>query len=108
MFRQVSCVVHHCGLGTTAAVIKAGIPSIPVPYIVDQFNWAKRIHSLRIAIKTIPRKQLTEEKLAKAITEALGNKGLRNNATKLAGKIQKENGRKRAVEAIEHSIRADK
>ena len=101
LFDYCSCVVHHCGLGTTAEVLKAGLPSIPVPYMIDQFAWAERIHSLGAAPRPIPRKELTVEKLSKAITEALDNPVIRENAQELGLKIREEDGLKSAVRAIE-------
>lgn len=104
LFGHVSCVVHHCGLGTTAEVLKAGLPSIPVPHMIDQFAWADRIHSLGVATDPIPRKELTVEKLSKAITEALENTKMQDNALKLGQKIRKEKGLKNAVIAIQSAI----
>ena len=101
LFDHVSCVIHHCGLGTTAEVLKAGLPSIPVPFMVDQYAWAERIHSLGVATHPIPRKKLTGEKLSKAITEIRDNSLIRENAKNLGRKIRKENGLKNAISAIE-------
>jgi sterol 3beta-glucosyltransferase len=100
LFNYCSCVVHHCGLGTTAEVLKAGLPSIPVPYMIDQFAWAERIHSLGVATRPISRNELTPEKLSKAITESLNNPVIRENADKIGLKIGEENGLKSAVRAI--------
>ncbi|MFC1938935.1 glycosyltransferase [Chloroflexota bacterium] len=108
MFSKVSCVVHHCGLGTTAEVLKAGIPSVPVPHIIDQFRWAKRVYSLGVATRPIPRKQLTTGTLSQAITQALENREFRKNTYKLAKKLQKEDGLQSAVEAIEHIIQSNR
>lgn len=104
LFNHVSCVVHHCGLGTTAQVLKAGLPSIPVPYMIDQFAWAERIHSLGVATHPIPRKELTVEKLSKAITETLDDSAIRENAENLALKIRKEDGLNSSVRAIKSVI----
>jgi len=104
LFDHISCVIHHCGLGTTAEVLKAGLPSIPVPHMIDQFAWADRIHSLGVATDPIPRKELTVEKLSKAITEALENSRMKENAKKLGQKIRKEKGLKNAVMAIEWAV----
>lgn len=98
---HVWCVIHHCGLGTTAEVLKAGLPSIPVPYMVDQFDWAERIHALGVATHPIPRKKLTPTKLAKKITEIQENSEIRMNAKNLGYKIRPENGLKNAISAIE-------
>lgn len=35
LFEQVSCVVHHGGVGTTAAGIKTGKPTLVVPFFGD-------------------------------------------------------------------------
>lgn len=104
IFDYCSCVVHHCGLGTTAEVLKAGLPSIPVPYMIDQFAWAERIHSLDVATQPIPRKELSTEKLSKAITQGLENKEMKENAKNLGHKIREENGLTSAVKAIESII----
>ena len=104
LFDHVSCVVHHCGLGTTAEVLKAGLPSIPVPHMIDQFAWADRIHSLGVATDPIPRKELTVEKLSMVIAEALENPRMKENAKKLGQKIRNEKGLKNAVRAIESAI----
>lgn len=101
LLSHVSCVVHHCGLGTTAEVLKEGLPSIPVPYMIDQFAWAERIHSLGVATHPMPRKELSVEKLSKAITEGLENSLIKENAKNLGYEIRKEKGLKSAVMAIE-------
>lgn len=36
LFKQVSCVVHHGGAGTTAAGIACGSPTVIVPFFGDQ------------------------------------------------------------------------
>ena len=107
MFSQVSCVIHHCGLGTTAAVLRAGIPSIPVPYLIDQFAWARRINSIGVAVPPVPRKQLTSEKLAQAIARTCADSELRANATELAQRLRQEDGLRRTVEAIERAMRGN-
>ena len=101
IMKQVSCVIHHCGMGTTAEVLKSGIPSIPVPHMIDQFAWAKRIHSIGVATKPISRKELTAQSLATAITETVSNAQLKTKAKDVSQKINNENGIADAVKAIE-------
>jgi UDP:flavonoid glycosyltransferase YjiC (YdhE family) len=31
----MAAVVHHCRAGTTAATLRAGVPSVPVPVFAD-------------------------------------------------------------------------
>jgi len=49
LFPRVSVVVHHAGAGTTASALKAGIPSIPVPFFSDQPFWARRLQWAKVS-----------------------------------------------------------
>ena len=46
LFPQMVAVVHHGGAGTTGASLKAGVPSIVVPFFVDQSFWGQRDNEL--------------------------------------------------------------
>jgi sterol 3beta-glucosyltransferase len=91
LFPRMAAVVHHGGAGTTAAGLRAGVPSIIIPSGTDQFAWGRRVYELGVGAKPIPRKQLTAEKLAEAIQFAL-MKDVRDRAKELGAKIQSENG----------------
>ncbi len=91
LFPRMAAVVHHGGAGTTAAGLRAGVPSIIIPSGTDQFAWGRRVHELGVGAKPIPRKQLTAEKLAAALQVAL-TKDVRDRARELGAKIQSENG----------------
>ena len=32
-------VIHHCGFGTAAMAMACGIPSVPVPHVLDQMGF---------------------------------------------------------------------
>lgn len=87
-------------MGTTAEVLKAGVPSIPIPHVVDQFAWAKRIYSMGTASNPIPRKKLTAGLLAKAILGILQNEGIKTKAGEIALCINGENGLEKAIQEI--------
>lgn len=99
LFPQMSAVVHHGGAGTTAAGLRAGIPSIIIPHANDQFAWGKRVYELGVGCKPIPRKKLTAEKLSAAINYALAEK-VRVAAKALSKKIQQEKGTAIAAKLI--------
>src|SRR5258708_9892738 len=42
LFPRVAAAVHHGGAGTTAAALRAGVPSVVVPFFADQPFWAWR------------------------------------------------------------------
>ena len=43
LFPQVAAVAHHCGAGTAAAALRAGVPTIAIPGLGDQPFWARRL-----------------------------------------------------------------
>jgi UDP:flavonoid glycosyltransferase YjiC (YdhE family) len=97
---QTAAVVHHGGAGTTAAGIRAGVPSILIPLGADQRLWAFRVEQLGVGPKAIPRAKLTAEKLAAAIQEAVTDEGIHQRASELGNKIGEEDGVKKAVELV--------
>ena len=97
LFPHVSAVIHHGGASTVAAGLRAGVPSIVVPFFGDQPFWGQRIADLGVGTKPIPRKKLTAENLASAIREVITNQKMRQRAEKLGKQIQAENGIKSAV-----------
>jgi sterol 3beta-glucosyltransferase len=100
LFPRVSAVVHHGGASTTAAGLKAGIPSIIIPFFGDQPFWGQRVAELGVGPIPIPRKKLTTEKLAAAIREVITNEDMRQRAAKLGKQIQAENGIESAVNIL--------
>jgi len=96
LFPQMSAVIHHGGAATTAAGLKAGIPSIIIPHDNDQFAWGRRVFELGVGAKPIPRKTLTAERLSEAIQFALSEKVI-NAAHELGHKIQGERGAENAA-----------
>lgn len=100
LFPKVAAVVHHGGAGTTAAGLRAGVPSIVIPFFGDQPFWGERVASLGVGPKPIPRKQLTAEKLANAIQTVVTDREMRQRAATLGKKIQAENGIGNAVAVI--------
>ncbi len=101
LFPRVAAVVHHCGAGTTAAGLRAGVPTVPVPFFGDQIFWARRLYELGTATRPIPRKRLTANTLAQAITIAVSNKEIQARAAALGKRIRAEDGVTRAVEIAE-------
>lgn len=99
LFPNVSAVVHHGGAGTTAAGLRAGVPSVVVPHAVDQFAWGRRVSELGVGPKPVPRKKLSVEGLAEAVTQALQQE-TRHKASVLGEKIRRENGAEAAAKII--------
>ena len=91
LFKHVSCVVHHGGAGTTAAGIALGRPTVVVPFFGDQPFWGAMIARAGAGPSPLPSKQLTADKLAAAILEALRPATLRR-AKEVGARIGSEKG----------------
>lgn len=100
LFPRMAAVVHHGGAGTTAAGLRAGIPSIIVPFMGDQPFWGRRVAELGVGPAPISRKDLTARQLADAVTRAVGESRMRQEAATLGQKIRDEDGVKTAVALI--------
>ena len=102
LFPRVSAVIHHGGASTVAAGLRAGVPSIVIPFFGDQPFWGQRIADLGVGTKPIPRKKLTAERLANAIQQVMINEDMRRRAAKLGKQIQTEDGIVASIEIIGH------
>lgn len=101
LFARVAVVVHHGGAGTTAAGLRAGVPSILIPFFADQPFWGQRVAALGVGPQPIPRKKLSVDLLSQAITKAVTDQGMRQKAAKLGEKIRAEDGVAQAVRVIQ-------
>jgi sterol 3beta-glucosyltransferase len=106
LFEHVSAVVHHGGAGTTAAGLRAGKPTVIVPFMGDQFFWGDRVAALGVGTEPIPQKALTADALAKAIRTAVSDTGMQQRAAELGAKLRAEDGVGHAVSFIERQVQS--
>jgi UDP:flavonoid glycosyltransferase YjiC (YdhE family) len=100
LFPRMAAVVHHGGAGTTAAGLRAGVPSVIAAFFADQPYWGRRVHALGVGPKPILRKELTPQRLAEAIAQAVTEREMQRRASALGEKIRSEDGVARAVERV--------
>lgn len=102
LFQQGKFVIHHCGFGTSAATMIWGIPSIPIPHVLDQMGFAAQLYDKNVATKPIKAKDLSEQTIIDAIKEMNDTyEEKRENALMLSQKIKAEDGVAEAVRLIE-------
>jgi sterol 3beta-glucosyltransferase len=104
LFTRMAAVVHHGGAGTTGAGLRAGVPSVIVPFFGDQPFWGRRVADLGVGPRPIPRKKLTTERLAHAIRQSVSDQGMRRRAAELGTRIRAEDGVSSAVKVIEAAV----
>ena len=103
LFPKMAAVLHHCGAGTTAAVIRAGIPHIPLPLMGDQPFWGNLVAQLGIGTQPLKSKNLTAEIVAHAIAQAVSNEGMKYRAARLGDKVRTETGVANAVRIVKQT-----
>ena len=101
LFPKMAALVHHGGMGTTAAGLRSGIPSIILPVGGDQFFWADRVQRLGVGIRSAGYFKITAERLAVDITRVFSDTILRSKASALGEKIRAERGVEQAVQLIQ-------
>ncbi|KAG0651425.1 UDP-glucose:sterol glucosyltransferase 80B1 [Hyphodiscus hymeniophilus] len=106
LFQHVAAVVHHGGAGTTAAGIATGKPTVVVPFFGDQPFWGAMVARAGAGPVPIPYKQMTAEKLAASIAEALKPE-TSEKAKEYGLKIKEENGCEVGGKAFHDQLHVD-
>ncbi|MER5349900.1 glycosyltransferase [Kitasatospora sp. NPDC002551] len=97
---RMAATVHHAGAGTTAATLRAGIPTVPVPAQLDAPFWSARLTRLGTSPGPVPLPQLTPTRLATAIRRALDTPHHRTRAQSIAAVLKTEDGPARVLATI--------
>ena len=104
LFPRMAAVVHHGGAGTTAEGLRAGVPTVIIPFVFDQPFWGARIKALGLGPDPIPLKKLTVDRLANAIRIAVTDTGIRQRAKACGEAIRAEEGTGKAVKIIKQYL----
>jgi UDP:flavonoid glycosyltransferase YjiC (YdhE family) len=97
---RAAAVVHQGGIGTCAEALRAGIPSLVVPFGFDQPDNGERLRRLGVA-RVIRRERVTAATLAAKLRELLGDPAITARARELAGGIHPVADLERSLDAIE-------
>lgn len=106
LFLRMSAIVHHGGAGTTAEGLRAGKPTVIVPFIVDQLFWGKRVEALGAGSEPIQAKGLTVDQLAEAIQRAANDAEMKRRAESIGKIIRSEGGVGNGVKIIKQYLGA--
>lgn len=104
VFPRAACVVHQAGVGTTAQVLRAGVPHLIMPYSHDQPDNAARCRRAGVA-EIIGRDSYNAESAARALGPILTDPKYRENAAALKRIVDAEHGTATACDAIEDILR---
>lgn len=104
VFPHAACVVHQAGIGTTAQVLRAGVPQLIVPFSHDQPDNAARMRREGVA-EIISRDRYSATAAADALDAVLKNRKYGERAVELKAIVDGEAGTRMACDAIEDILR---
>jgi UDP:flavonoid glycosyltransferase YjiC (YdhE family) len=105
IFPHACAIVHQGGIGTTAQALRAGCPTLVMPYGQDQPDNAARVERLGTSL-TLKRQQYSSVRAVEKLRELLGNPKYAAKAAEIGRIIRAENGVDVACDAIEKQLQA--
>ncbi len=106
LFPQTCATVHHGGIGTTLNSLKAGVPSIIVPFNYDQPFWGRQVYRIGAGPKPIPKQKLSAENLALAIQSSVEDKKMMKTVITIRNKMDLEDGTGYSIRVIKEFMSA--
>lgn len=102
LFSRVACVVHHGGAGTTTSALRAGVPQVLLPLLLDQHLHAYALSNAQLAPRAPRMSRVTVNELRRAIKRAFASsvRGRRD----AADRIQSSAAGATIVDMLEHSV----
>jgi sterol 3beta-glucosyltransferase len=104
LFPYAKAVVHHGGIGTLAACLRAGKPFMTCPVLYpmgDQVFWGDIAWRKGIGLKPLPLKKVTHDNFINHVKELMTNESLHRNSQRISEKMADEDGVQRAIDIIE-------
>ncbi len=95
--------VHHGGVGSCGEALRAGIPSLIIPFGYDQPDNAERLRRLGVA-RTIRRHKVSQKTLTSGLREILSNPTLTTRARELSRQIHPQADAASSLDAIERLV----
>ena len=104
IFPHAGAIVHQGGIGTTAQALRAGRPTLVMPYSHDQPDNAARLERLGTS-RTIPRLQYQPTRVAKELHTLLKNPSYAAQAQAISQRVRAEAGVQAACDEIEKQLK---
>jgi len=101
---RVRIVVHAGGCGTTGEILRAGTPSIPIPFAGEQKFWAQRLFEAGAAHSPLDMRAISQDVIKPALSRVRQNASMRETAREFGAKLKGEDGLRRTIELIEMDL----
>lgn len=103
LFPRGRAIIHQGGVGTTGETLRAGVPSLLVPFGADQYDNGH--HVIRMGCgKSVPMKHFNLENLKSALSNIL-TENVIARAKEVSKILLKENGIKTAANEVENFLK---
>jgi rhamnosyltransferase subunit B len=103
LLEHACAVVHHGGVGTTSQGLRAGVPTLIVPFAFDQSDNAAHAAKLGTS-RTLYRRSYKADRVASELDKLLNKPQYALKATEVGVRLRSENGVSRACDLIEQFL----
>ncbi|MEO0887996.1 MAG: nucleotide disphospho-sugar-binding domain-containing protein [Cyanobacteria bacterium J06648_10] len=103
LFPHACAIIHQGRIGTTAQALRAGCPTLVMPYSLDQPDNAARVQRLGTS-RMLTRKQCSASRLTEELKILLEGSCYIEKAAEVGHNMQSENGARVACDAIEKQL----
>ena len=104
LFPRCAALAHHGGAGTTAAGLRAGLPTLVLPRATDQFFWARRVYTLGCGPRPLAQRSLSATALARALQDLAASPAYAHRARQLGAALGQEHGAAAAARLIAEKL----
>jgi UDP:flavonoid glycosyltransferase YjiC (YdhE family) len=104
LFPRAAAIVHHGGVGTTGQGLRAGRPTLVVPYAHDQPDNAARLVRLGVA-RSVPATRYDATVVSRELERLLQDGRFQTRAAAVADRVSREDGAAAGADAIESALR---
>ena len=106
LLARACAMVHHGGVGTTSQGLRAGIPTLIVPFAFDQPDNAA--HAARLGgSRTLPRAKYKAARVAKELDMLFTMRDYATKANEIGKLLRRENGAATASDLIEQVLQRE-
>ena len=102
---HAAAVIHQGGVGTCAEALRAGVPSLVIPFGFDQPDNGERLRRLGVG-RVLPRNRLTGESLLTNLRDLLADQAMAQRARVLASQVHPAPDLEKSIDEIERVGRA--
>lgn len=103
VYPRVSAIISHGGIGTVAQTLRAGVPTLIIPWGADQFFNGAQLARLGVG-RWMQRRSYSVERGVEALQALLGEESFRSRAQRIARRIATEDGVATLADRLEEQL----